>query len=75
METWQICLVSYLVVAFGIAVIAFKSRRRYSPTRTKTAPAIIACLISGLVWGLALPLIVIKFILVQVKREAKDQHY
>lgn len=75
METWQICLASYLVVAAGITVIALKNRRRYSPTRTETAPAIIACLISGMVWGLALPLIITKLVLVQVKREVKGQHY
>lgn len=71
METWQICVAAYLAVAAGVAVIIFKNRTSYSPARTETIPAIIASLLSGLAWGIAFPVTILKLVLVQVKREAK----
>jgi hypothetical protein len=72
MEAWQIFLVIYLAVAAGMAVNVFKNKKKYSPTKTEMAPALIASIFSGLAWGIALPLLIIKLVM-QVKGKAKDE--
>jgi len=58
MEIWQIFLISYVAVGAAIAVTLFRLRRTHSPQRTQVAPSIIASFLSGMLWGIFLPLIV-----------------
>jgi len=58
MNIYQIFLISYLVLAFVIAVAMFLLRRAFSSNRAEVMPSIIASLLSGLAWGIALPLAV-----------------
>lgn len=60
MLVYHILLISYLVLAVVIAVAMFLLRRTFSPNRTEVIPSIIASLLSGLAWGIALPLAVEK---------------
>ena len=58
MNIYQILLISYLVPAGVVAGAMFLLRHTFSPNRTEVIPSIIASLLSGLAWGIALPLAV-----------------
>ena len=67
MDLWQILLTGYLVVGLGIAVTVFRLRHAYAPQRTEFAPSIVASFFSGMFWGIAIPLIVIRLSLQRKK--------
>ena len=67
MDIWQIFLISYLVLGLGIAITIFRSRRTFSPERAEIVPSIIASFFSGVAWGIALPVILMRFLLLRKK--------
>ena len=56
---WQVCVVFYLAVAFSMSIATFPIRKTYSPSRTRLAPSLVASLLSGLMWAVALPVALI----------------
>lgn len=62
MNAWQIFLIGYLVVGIGIAITLFRFRRTYQPLRTRFTPSVVASFLSGMFWGVALPLIAMRLI-------------
>jgi len=73
MDIWQIFLIGYLVVGAGMAVTVFRLRRTYSPLRTELVPSIVASFFSGMMWGIVLPLIVMRLFFAQGRRGEKRQ--
>ena len=67
MDTWQIFLISYLVIGLGIAIAIFRSRRTFSPERAEILPSVVASFFSGIAWGVALPVIIMRFFLLRKK--------
>jgi len=67
MDIWQIFLISYLVLGLGIAIAIFRFRRTFSPERTEIVPSIIASFFSGVAWGIALPVIIMRLFLLRKK--------
>ena len=67
MDIWQIILISYLVLGLGIAIAIFRFRRTLSPDRAELLPSIVASFFSGVVWGIALPVVVMRLFLLRKK--------
>ena len=62
MAIWQMFLVGYVVVGAGIAVTLFRLRKTYAPYRTQVVPSLVASFLSGMLWGMVVPLIVIRLL-------------
>ncbi len=59
-QNWEIGLIAYVGMAVGIGATMFRLRRTYTPLRTKLMPSIIACFVSGIVWGVVLPVVLVR---------------